>query len=154
MSTEVDDYLAHLGIDPPDLILTEDEFAHFGKKGMKWGVRNDDSSGGAGGGSSQPSRKEKRAAQNEEIISARGRQREREVEVQRQAFKTYSASGEKAAAAALKKYDKMEADLLTNPDAATAAKLTSGERTANNISLGVLAIGAVGLTALKIASRR
>ena len=30
-------YLAHFGIE-----VSEDELAHYGKKGMKWGVRNDD----------------------------------------------------------------------------------------------------------------
>jgi len=39
-----DDVLAHYGIE-----LSEDELAHYGKKGMKWGVRKDDSTSSSGG---------------------------------------------------------------------------------------------------------
>ncbi len=57
-------YLAHFGIE-----VSEDELAHYGKKGMKWGVRNDDS-----GGSSKPAGKgwtddQKAKARNVAIIA-------------------------------------------------------------------------------------
>lgn len=57
-------YLAHFGIE-----VTEDELAHYGKKGMKWGVRNDDR-----GGSSKPAGKgwtddQKQKARNVAIIA-------------------------------------------------------------------------------------
>ena len=42
MSKEVDDYLAHHGL------AVDDEIKHYGKKGMKWGVRKDRTSSGEG----------------------------------------------------------------------------------------------------------
>lgn len=44
MSDAADAYLAHLGVE------VGDELKHYGKKGMKWGVRNDRPSSGSGGG--------------------------------------------------------------------------------------------------------
>lgn len=57
MSDGVASYLAHLGIE-----VTEDELAHYGKKGMKWGVRNDNresSDSGSGGSRWTKDQKEK-----------------------------------------------------------------------------------------------
>lgn len=146
MSTEVDNYLEHMGLE------VGDELKHYGKKGMKWGVRNDDDGGKGrpGGGDKGPSRKERRAAADAEINDARDRQRMRGVELERQAFKTYSANGQKAAEAAVRKYDKMNAELLSNPDATTAAKMTSGEKAASAINLGIglaLVVGVAGAKA-------
>ena len=70
----------------------------------------------------------------------------REIELERQAFKTYSANGEKAVQAAIRKYDKMAADLISNPDAATAARMTSGEKWAVGINFGIAAV-AIGVIA-------
>lgn len=130
MSAEVDAFLEHHGV-----------------KGMKWGVTRAD---GGSGGSSGPSRREKRKAKNQEIQDARTRQYERGLDLQKQAFKTYAASGEKAAKAAINKYNKMEADMLTHPDAATAAKMTTGEKWAVGIAWGGITVSAVGLAAMKI----
>lgn len=44
MTDAAEAYLAHLGIE-----VTGDELAHYGKKGMKWGVRNDKKSGSSAG---------------------------------------------------------------------------------------------------------
>ena len=57
-------YLAHFGIE-----VSEDELAHYGKKGMKWGVRNDDR-----GGSGRPAGKgwtedQKQKARNVAVIA-------------------------------------------------------------------------------------
>ena len=145
-------YLSSVGIDVDD-----DAIEHYGKKGMKWGVRHDiPAAGGAGGGgaAAAPSRKERKAANDKAIMDARDRQRTRAVELERQAFKTYSANGEKAAAAALKKYDKMEMDLLHHPDGATAAKMTSGEKASAAVSwaiVGGLSVAAIGL---RVAAQR
>ena len=85
-----------------------------------------------------------------EIREARDRQLERANELQRQAFKTYSANGERAAKAAMNKYEKMEAELLANPDAATAAKMTKGEKIAAGISLGLVAAYLAGTAAIAV----
>jgi hypothetical protein len=150
MTDTVDSYLAHLGLE------VGDELKHYGKKGMKWGVRNDDS-----GGSSGPSRVERKAAKkaakeaaNQEIIDARVRQAERANDLEKQAFRTYSANGEKAAKAALNKYARMEVELLTNPDAATSQKMTSGEKIANGVNWAVLGTLTAAAVALSIASDR
>jgi len=133
MSTEVDNYLAHYGVEVDD-----DEIKHYGKKGMKWGHRKAEIATAAG-----MSRRDRKMAKNKEITQARERQRMRGVELERQAFKTYSAKGRAAAEAAVRKYDKMADDLVNNPDAATAAKMTSGEKTAAAVNWSIVA----GLTA-------
>lgn len=47
MTGAADEYLAHMGIEVPDDIKEAESFAHYGKKGMKWGVRNDERGGAA-----------------------------------------------------------------------------------------------------------
>lgn len=149
MSVEVDNYLAHLGIE-----VSEEDLAHYGKKGMHWGVTSSaGGAGGSGGGAVKPSRKEKKAAANAEINDARDRQRMREVELERQAFKTYTANGAKAAEAAVKKYDKMQLETVTHPDAATAAKMTSGEKAVAAMNWSIIGGLAVASIALKVATQ-
>lgn len=82
-----------------------------------------------------------------DIMEARDRQMERGNELQRQAFKTYSANGERAAKAAMNKYEKMEVELLTNPDAETAAKMTKGEKIAAGVAWGLVAVAVAGSVA-------
>lgn len=142
MSTAVDDYLAHVGVE------VDDELKHYGKKGMKWGVRKEAIAKSAG-----LSRKERKAARNKEIEDARNRQRMRGVELERQAFKTYSAKGRAAAEAAVRKYDKMADDLVNNPDAETAAKMTSGEKAANAVNWTIVGGLTVAAMALSVAAR-
>lgn len=141
MSTEVDAFLAHYGVE------ADDELKHYGKKGMKWGKRTARDSSDTPAG---PSRREARAAKNEEINQARARQRLRADDLERQAFRTYTANGEKALKAAVNKYDKMEADLLTNPDSATAAKMTSGEKVAAAVNGTILVASVVTIGALSL----
>jgi len=139
MSTEVDSYLAHMGVE------VDEELKHYGKKGMRWGVRKEPGTGGAA-----PSRRERKAAKNKEITDARDRQRMRGVELERQAFKTYSSKGRAAAEAAVRKYDKMADDLMKNPDAATAARMTSGEKAAAAVNwtiVGGLTVASIALAA-------
>lgn len=83
----------------------------------------------------------KNSEKDREILEARTRQGERASELQRQAFKTYTAEGEKAAAAAMRKYEKMELDALSNPDATTAMKMTKGEKIANGVNWAIVAAG-------------
>lgn len=185
---------------------SEGELSHFGKKGMKWGVRKAEkaaakaargsqSSGGRADNftatgkmkarstdtaSTKQAKKDYNDLSDEsflrkynvdrktyasrvekhgdpyahvvkdkadrDIHDARERQSERSVELQRQAMKTYTANGEKALKAAQNKYNKMEADLLNNPDAETAAKLTRGERNTQRVNT------AISITALAAAS--
>lgn len=150
MSTEVDNYLESMGME------VGSDLKHYGKKGMKWGVRNEDggSGGGAVRGEARAARKAKRQAENDEIEGARERQRMRGIEIERQAFKTYTANGEKAVQAAVKKYDKMSADLLTNPDASTAMKMTSGEKLSAGIQWGVAAAGLAVYAGVKVNQMR
>lgn len=89
----------------------EDALAHYGKKGMKWGVRN----------APKPSSKE--------IIDARRRHADRGRDVRR-AKRDIRKAGPKGSAersAAKSKYATMKASRLNNPDHATAIRMTKGE---------------------------
>lgn len=57
-------YLAHFGIE-----FTEDELAHYGKKGMKWGVRNDDRGGSGKSDGKGWTEDQKKKARNVAIIA-------------------------------------------------------------------------------------
>lgn len=45
MGVSVDDFLAHQGIEPTSEDFGADFIAHYGKKGMKWGVTKGDKAG-------------------------------------------------------------------------------------------------------------
>lgn len=98
-----------------------EELMHYGKKGMKWGVR--------------------RKYTSAEIRDARIRTDSRVSELRRQADKlnieTARNPNSKASKAAAKEFSKMSTEFLKNPDRATAARLTRGEK----VVLGLLAVG-------------
>jgi hypothetical protein len=104
MTQEVDDFLAHYGV-----------------KGMRWGVR------GAKPTSSQ-------------IMDARAKQASRQRAINSQIDKTNLATGKKQEAEA-KKLNKMGVDYLKSPDRATAARMTTGEK----FGLALLAVGIPGV---------
>lgn len=101
-----------------------DELAHYGKKGMKWGVRKKYST--------------------QEIHDARIRQRSRIANVDAQAHKLNLATGKNKDVQA-KKYLKLVDELNTNKDAAVASRMTKGEKAANLILAGP--IGALAIAA-------
>lgn len=182
MTSAVDSMLAHMGIE------MEDELKHYGKKGMKWGVRKRPDQLDSRDSDTEVTKKvkadynnlndqqfmnkyatskdryakrvekhgdpyaAKNSAKDRETLEARDRQTERGLELQRQAFKTYAANGEKAAAAALRKYEKMEKDALEHPDSVTAARMTKGEKIASSVMLGVYGSLALGAIALSLAN--
>lgn len=115
---------------------------HYGVKGQKWSVTRN-TPNGATNKAARVTRKMK----NQQILDARSRQKDRSFQLERQAFKTYSASGDKAARKAQDKYSKMEAQLLNNPDAKTASKMTSGEKAVVAGAYGGLALVTIGLMA-------
>lgn len=103
------------------------ELVHYGVKGMKWGKRRAD-------------KKAARQAENDEIEGARTRmaKKENKFEATQLSALSEAKKGNKAKAAELwGKSAEMEMNILSSPDAATARKLTSGERTANRLSTGV-----------------
>lgn len=126
-----------------------DEFlAHMGVVGMKWGKHK------AGGDSSSGSAKEPKLTSKEKdkaIADARDRQQVRATKLDVKAFQTYTATSKKAQVKANEAYDRAAKQILTNPDAATAAKMTSGEKVATGLIIGVygaMAISAIGMAAV------
>jgi len=105
---------------------TDDFLAHYGVPGMKWGKR----SGG--------SRKETRQAKNAKIHGARRAQEARLRNLQEAEGDFYVARTNKGKDKAEKIMRKREKDFFTNPDAKTAAKLTSGEKWAVGLTYGLL----------------
>ena len=105
--------------------------AHYGVKGMKWGVTNTDRAKAAVGRSKPTS---------DEIRSARAKIASKERRLNSQIDKTNLASGKKQTQEAKKLAD-MSTDYLKDPDRATALRMTNGEK----VVMGLLAVGVPGL---------
>lgn len=138
-----------------DAFLANSELMHHGVKGMKWGVTRDRDSGG---GSGKVSRKEARKARNEEIGRARVNQAVRQRKVDDNLFKLIEADlkGDKAGVAKFQKLlDSSVDEALNHPDAATATKLTTGEKWVNGVSWGLAGAGlAITLGSMAASSGR
>ena len=128
----------------------QEALAHYGKKGMKWGVRKDDTSAAkAAVGRSKPT--------SREVYDARARVGSKVRELNRQIDKTNLATGSKQKTEA-KKLASMSTKFLKDPDRATAQRLTTGEK----VALSILAVGipgagtgvAVGVAGGKLAGRK
>ena len=118
--------------------VTDNFLAHYGVKGMKWGKH---------ASSAPTSRKERRMKQDHEVLTARQRQQARArkyEEAQGDFFVARTAKGQDKAEKIMRK---MEKDYFTHPDAATAQKLTSGEKRAVGIAYGAMGLMAVSLIA-------
>ncbi|QED11513.1 membrane protein [Arthrobacter phage Qui] len=129
---------------------TAEEFlAHYGVQGMKWGkhkAKSDRSSGG--------SRKEQRQANNAKIHDARRAQAARLRKLQEAEGDFYVARTAKGQDKAEKIMRQREKDLFNNPDAETAAKLTSGEKWYVGVSYGLAAISVASMVAINSAANR
>jgi hypothetical protein len=115
-----------------------DYLEHFGKKGMKWGVRKA-SSGGA-----KPLSKSK--ARDQAIREARAKQFTKEIDVYKSAAKTvFGTKGKTRGESASETIDKA-VDLVKGDNRKMAMKFTRGEKVATGLLLGV--IGAVNVAAI------
>lgn len=110
-----------VGAEKPSL----EELAHHGVKGMKWGEH-------------------KKKFSTEEIKDARARQASRAHRLNDKAATLNLATGKKKDAAA-KAYVKAHNELMTNKDAAVAARMTKGEKAANLILAGPFGAIAIGV---------
>lgn len=130
--------------DKPDLM----ELAHYGVKGMKWGVRRKRSSSS----SSSPAK-----PSTQEIRNARIRQNSRRIQINNQAVKLNLATG-KAKDREAKKLNKLQMDFLDSPDRATELRLTRGEKavlTVFAVSLPIVGTAGVAVGAgARLAARK
>lgn len=119
----------------------DDFIKHYGKKGMRWGVRkSEDSSGGSSSGRSAKPRKPKSA----DIKEARKRQLSRVRDFEEKSAAYYTSRSAKGEAFAERTMRNAEWDLYNNPDAAVANRMTAGEKWLT----GALFAAPVVLTAL------
>lgn len=111
--------MTFLGQDKPSL---EDVIEHHGVKGMHWGRR-------------------KGKVSTDEIKDARYRVHTQASKLQAQKHKVRMAKGKEATDKELKKYNTQKASFLKNPDRATAARMSKGEK----VVVGVAAVTVIGL---------
>jgi hypothetical protein len=116
---------------------TDDFLAHYGVKGMKWGKR-----------------KAARLERNREILSARGRQVEREDKYEQSVVDYFNAKTRSGKAKAERAMAENEKKLINSPDAAMAAKLTSGEKWANGAAWASAGIATATYAALIVTSNK
>lgn len=123
----------------------EDWLAHYGKKGMKWGER-----------------KAVRQAQDANIRTARAKQEIRKSELNTLSMKRLQARSTKGKEHLDRKISDKNFELKNHPDAATAAKLTTGEKwvkggkTAALMGLSVVGLAgaaSIGMSAYDSATR-
>lgn len=98
----------------------DDFIKHYGKKGMRWGVRKSEDSSG---GSSKP-----RRPKNADIKAARSRQDDRVRDFQEKSAAYYTSRSSKGEAFAERTMRNAEWDLFNNPDVAVAGRMTTGEK--------------------------
>lgn len=118
-------------------VMDTDEFlAHYGVKGMKWGVH-----------------RARKPSSSDEIKDARARIQSKQAKLgeQRRAVKKAKKAGDtKAQARAEKKMSDMKVDFLKDPDRITASYLTKGEK----VAIGVLSIAAGPVSLAGVAAGR
>ena len=119
---------------------TEDFLSHYGVQGMKWGKRK----GGSGGASS--ARKSKPSS--DDILGARRAQAARLRNLQEAEGDFYVARTAKGQDKAEKIMRRLEKDFYTNPDAATAARMTKSEKVGAGIVYGMTGAMAIGYAVL------
>lgn len=117
----------------------DDVLAHYGKKGMKWGVRN----------------AEKRMSKptNDQILDARTRLASAQRQINNQADKVNTSSGKKQTQEAAK-YAKMKADFLKNPDQVTARYMTRGDKAAHALLAVAFPAVGTGIAAVSVGANR
>lgn len=109
----------------------EDALAHYGVKGMRWGVTTK-----SNGGNTTVSKK----PTTNDILSARAKVASKQRRINTQIDKTNLASGKQQDREA-KKLNEMSMDFLNDPDRATSLRMTTGEK----LGLGVLAVAIPGI---------
>ena len=118
----------------------DNHLEHFGKKGMRWGVR-----GSRSGGNKPAKPLSKSQVRTKQIKEARLKQFYKEMGVYRGVAKTVTGKKGTRGKEAMKTYDKA-VDLVTGKNAKVAIKMTRGEVIGNGLLLG--GIGAVYIAAL------
>lgn len=111
-------------------MTSEDFLAHYGVKGMKWGVR-----------------KAHKPVTSRDIKAARQRIRRQREDLADQSYRVRTARNDRERTRETKKLSEMEVSFLKNPDRATELRMTGGEKAAAFIlAVGLPGAGTVGAT--------
>lgn len=122
---------------------TDDFLEHYGVKGMRWGRRRTDAQLDAA-----KSKRKSSKPSSSDIKDARARQWNRLGQLDKAETAFFVSSTKKGKAEAQAMVTKLEAELYYGKDVATAAKMTKGEKWANGVAWGGLALSAVSYAAI------
>jgi len=123
----------------------EDFVAHYGKKGMHWGVRNSRPDIADAAGNPGLSKPKKVKPTSSDIKAARARQSIRERKYEESQGDYMVARTNKGQAKAEKVMRKLEKDYFLGKDAETANRMTKGEKITTGILLGVSGLILAGM---------
>jgi hypothetical protein len=109
--------------------MNENELAHYGVMGMKWGHR--------------------KAATGDQIRAARRHVDSERTKLDAQGVRAERAKGTKSEAKERNKYENMRVKFLRDPDRATAVRMTRGEKFATIITTtGLSALTSAGINTI------
>lgn len=140
------------GLDVSPDMTPEDVIAHYGKKGMRWGVTNDSDGGGSGGGTS--SAKAKPSSDAVKVARENLQRQQLDIKSAKRDARMTTGKGSVERALANDKVKEMKVDLLNNPDRVTALYLTKGEKIwMGAVATAGIAVGGPGAVAGNAAGR-
>lgn len=132
-------------------VSVDDFLAHHGVKGMHWGKHKAGVDSGGTAAQRIDKANEVKATKakvtSKDIKEARARQSEKADKVNQHYIDLLNQTSDAGRARAQKILDKSADKLVNNPDAATAIRMTAGEKVTAGFGVAIMGLAAVGVAA-------